>query len=380
MRLRRLLFVLLLFIGSALVYGQTGATMDIQVIEPLPELPFATFVVGNTLPVTSTIFTVSMDLSAVPGLPPNAEVQIYGEFAWQDIGSSGPELMAKFLTEPFRPRNFTNTDLGRSIRALQDETVESVINRNLRKGKPVGSYYLTMWLHFSKRPSSGLSLANGSNETPFTGVNGNGTLLVRQSLNKPIEVVNPTQTLIITEPQPESIFDAGNVTASWSSVQGVSFYKVKAYYKRSPSQSLDDALRSGEPIINDVEVGLQTSVNLRTLMTRDWTAGKTVVMQVVGVINGIGQNNIYSQPISFNIRPQMNAAMQTVLNSLSTLTQTFSNSLPPEILNMLVNGGMVINEIRLEDGSVLSETQVQAIVTYLQAHPGDILNVTFRQP
>lgn len=375
MKIRRLVFALFLFLGSTLVYGQTGASLDIQVIDPLPELPIGTFAIGNSIATNQTVFTVSMDVSNVPGLPPNAEVQIYGEFSWKDVGSSNFESMAQFITKPFRPRSFTNNDLGNSdIKILKAQTQSDVIERNIRKGKPVGTYKLIMWLHAPK-PGFPVTLNQGNNNVKHPV----GTFLA-VSNEVIMEIQNPSQTLTINEPMMDAVCDAGNVTASWTSIQGVSSYKIKANYKRYLSQSLDDALRSGEPIIDNADVGLQTSVNLRTLLNREWIPGKQVVFQVTAIINGVGQSTIYSQPVSFTIRPQMSAALQNVMNNLSTVMQSFASAIPPAILNQMVTGNLVVNEIRLGDGTILSEAQVQQIVTYLQSHPNDILNITFVTP
>lgn len=366
-------FVVVLFIILGAIPALAQPRIQITASPDLTNLSFGSLTFSNDLPNNQVLFQV--DITGVPNLPGRDDVQIYGEVKWKENANASEDLMAKFLTVPFSRNkfSFTNIDLGSrgGITISKDQTYENVINRNLKKGKLIGQY--TMFLKLLRGPAPIATLAEAENIQA-----GHPSFLASDVQVLLIESV--VQNLVITEPTIGDIFDAGNVTASWTPLNGVSSYKVKANYLRYPTQSPEDALRSGEPLIDDKDVGIQTSVNLRTLMTREWTPGKTVVLQVYGIIPGVGSSNIYSQPVTFLIRPQMNAAMQTIINNLSILTQTFASSLPPNLLNQLGSGNVVINEIRLEDGTVLSEAQITAIIRYLQANPANVLNVSYRQP
>ncbi|MCE1190356.1 MAG: hypothetical protein LWX56_14605 [Ignavibacteria bacterium] len=361
----KLLFSLFVVVFSQLAMAQpVSASMSIVVRKPLPAMDFGSFVIGNDLPRQYDVFSVI--LGGVNGRP----VQIYGKLSWVDIGSNTPELMVEFISRRFPARTFTNADLGTFIPIKNHKEINSVIQRNLAKGKPVGRYILELVLLDPISPRDGDDWNLGAAFSP-------DKVLATAVSNEDLVMENPTQTFVITEPT-LPIVDAGNVQATWTPVTGVSYYKIRACYKRTPDQNMGDALRSGVPIINDKNVGVMTSVNLRQYMDRDWEPGKFVVFQVTGYIEGIGQQTIVTQPVNFLIRPQVSAQQQPLVNSLTIAAQNFLNSLPPQFVSNLINGNIAITEIRDENGNVITQAQVAQIVAFLQAHPDAIKNIVLR--
>jgi hypothetical protein len=193
--------------------------------------------------------------------------------------------------------------------------------------------------------------------------------------------------------------DPGNVVAIWNSISGATQYRVRANIRRLPTQSLEEALASGNPIINDRVVNA-TTVNLRTILDREWAVGQEIVLQVAALIPGVGQEPIYSQPISFlltnntqtlgggtgggggttpvTIIPLSPTQIVQIGNILSA-QPALVNILPPAVLQALVSGNLALT-LRNGDGSPITPQQLQATLNYLQANPSQLLNIIYRRP
>ena len=65
--------------------------------------------------------------------------------------------------------------------------------------------------------------------------------------------------------------------------KGASNYK-KSKYCPDGSSSAEAALKSANPLIDNREVGDVTSVDLRTILDRQWLGGQKVVFSVTAII------------------------------------------------------------------------------------------------
>lgn len=348
--------------------------LNLTVIDPLPRLDFGAFIIANNITGAPTIFRVDITK------PPAARVFISGELYWVDVNNSDQGVLSSFTTKLITVNSFTNNDLGNAIRLESHNENETLIRKNLAKGKPTGVYTLTLRLH-AKLPR------------PL----GDIDTLVDTEIRE-LSFTNPSQTLAIILPQQGMQLDPGNVVAIWNTITGAEKYRILANVRRFPSQSLEDALNSGNPIINNREV-LATTVNLRTLLDREWTAGQEIVLQVKAIIPGVGSEPIFSQPISFYLTNQNNSGnppsggsggvgnfsvvplTPTQVIQIGTILSSqpgIAALLPQAMLQGLASGNLVLN-LRNGDGTPITAQQVQQLLTYLQQNPGQLLNVLFRR-
>ncbi len=347
MRNAKTFFILafLILIGAREAQSQS---MSLQLIinEPLPALDFAGFVISNDLTNTPEVFRVII-------FPEGQRVYLKGLMQWQDVGTTGWRQLVSFTTNVFTSRTFTNRQLGTGDLRVQDSEVNTAaIEDNLAKGKPVGEYrlYLEVWLENGTAPAA--------------------------SAEKYMTFFNPSQTLSLMSPLQGTSYDPGTVIATWTSLTGVTNYKIRANVRTNPSQSLEDALAQGNPLINDKDVGNVTTANLRPLLDREWQGGQEVVVQVFANIPGpAGGSNVFSPVVNFYI----NAPNNTQQQALNAALQQIVAQLPPAILNQLgpylTNANLQLTGILKEDGSMLTTAELTAIFAYLQTHPENIVNI-----
>lgn len=347
MRIAKTLFILafVLILGVRETKSQTISFFDFTVNEPLPALDFAGFIITNDLTNTPEVFRVIIQ-------PAGVDVFLKGTIRWRDVGQTTFENLISFTTIVFPSQTFTNRQLGTGQIRVQNSDVNTpAVERNLAKGKPVGDYELTLELYYA-----------------------NGTLY--NTVQRRLTFFNPSQTLNLIQPLQGASFDPGTVIATWTSLTGVTNYKVRANVRTSPSQSLEDALAQGNPLINNKDVGNVTTVNLRNLLDREWQGGQEVVLQVSANIPGPGGGtNVFSPIVNFYINASSNASLQ----AQNTALQQLISQLPPAILNQLgpylTNTNLQLTGIVREDGSMLTTTELTQILQYLQLNPESIQNI-----
>jgi hypothetical protein len=193
-----------------------------------------------------------------------------------------------------------------------------------------------------------------------------------------LSFTNPTQTLALVFPIQGVSLDPGNTIAVWNPITGASHYLVRAAKRLTPNQSFEDALRSGNPYINNKRVD-GTTANLRLLLDREWSPGDEIVVQVIAVVQGIGEDYLYATPISFFLVQQLNAQSIATINTITTIAQPFLSQLNPALVQSLMSGQVTITGFQTGDGQILSATDVQNVLNYLSAHPNEVLNIIFRQ-
>ncbi|MCF8396367.1 MAG: hypothetical protein K9H06_20925, partial [Melioribacteraceae bacterium] len=271
-RLKLIVSTLVVILCLPLMINAQNITMT--VIEPLPEIPFAAFAMANSLEGAPRMFYAS--------ITGNGEYKLRGSAGWSSdgTGSNYTDIFV-FTTENFTvngSRTVYNDDLGSKIPILETDTPDDdAIEENIRRGKPTGRYLLTVQL----LDASGNVLASADKDLVFT---------------------NPAQTLIIRSPETASFQGVGAVIAEWDEVIGASSYIVRANVRSNPSQSLEEALDFGSPIIDSRDVGNTTTVNLRTILSREWAPGQEIVLQVSAVVPGLsgtGDSELSSEIINF---------------------------------------------------------------------------------
>jgi hypothetical protein len=182
--------------------------------------------------------------------------------------------------------------------------------------------------------------------------------------SKDVTFANPSQTLSIITPEANSIQSVGSVIARWSSLNGVQKYKIKLNLRTSPSQSLEEALQSGTPLINNKEVaGTVTNADLRSLLEREWLPGQELVLQVAAVVGGLGGgNDLKSEIINFQIAKGSDSQVSNTRNALVTLLMQLQNEQATLFVAELNNASMDNVRFYNNEGSEISFTQFQSIV------------------
>lgn len=345
--IKKLSLVILFFTGIS--FAQI-TQFQIQIVQ-VPQLDFSSVasLTLNDLKGAPTIFKIVI-------APEEVSVVLRGEFYWTDIGK--PEVqLAWFKTTAFSSRTITNQQLGDNIRIAESEVNNTAIEDNLRKGKPVGKYRLV------------LKLFDAS---------GNQITSVPNPIEEQMEFLNPTQTLSFITPVIGEVYDQGSVIASWSSVNGVSEYKILANKRTNVNQSLEEILNSGNPLINNRSVGVLTTVNLATILDRQWNPGDEVVVQVSAIVQGLGGNSIIKgEPVSFAIRDPNAVVQQQFSQQLSNFLANFPGI--SGFTTLLSNGQITISRIEDENGLAMTAAQVQALLLLFQANPSKVISSTLVQ-
>lgn len=354
----RLRSVLLAILFPVLVYAQ-NYDIKIIVFEPLPALDFAGFIVTNGLQGTPNVFQIIVNTPTTP----ETKVRLQGKFYWKDVDKSTEEQMLEFMTRPLAAGTIMNSDLGVKIRLESHNEVDEVLNRNLAKGKPVGTYRLIMTLF----PETG--------DIPLSPI---------VSDTKILKFENPTQTLSILTPTQGMTLDEGDINVSWTGVNAIkgdlnSYYYIRANQRTNSNQSLESVMESGN--YKDVTLtGTSTSANLKSLgFGSNWLPGQEIVVQVCAKIGGIGGGETFkSQPVSFRLQQTINPATVLLTNTLNPMLQQFSSSIPQAIFNQFLQSSITIYGITDENGNVMSQADIQRLLNYLQSHPSDIVRILFK--
>ncbi|MGD8778257.1 MAG: hypothetical protein PVH88_04770 [Ignavibacteria bacterium] len=348
--------VALTFLTCFLIFSSVSKAQDVSVdlivFEPLPEIEFAAFAAANNLSGQPRVFQVVLN-------PAGQIVSLHFAVEWKKIGESSFQRFFSFETEPFIARNFYNDEIGSTdIRVKDTESNSDLTEENLEKGKPTGAYKISVSV-FDE----------------------NGSLL--DSDVQEMEFLNPTQTLSIRSPQPGSEQDIGGVLAEWDEINGVTNYFVKANVRESKAQSLEEALDSGVPLINNKDVGVATSVNLRTLLEREWFAGQEIIFQVGAFISGPnGGTKIYSEIVNFYLPIVLQVQGDGLEESLKDVIQDYDDDKAAQLLAKIQSGEIQLTDITVEkyDGtswSFMTMPELQSLMEYFQSNPDAVISIKF---
>ena len=341
--MKKLLFLLFLigqfFIASAQTYH-----VDLQVAS-LAESTLAPFIFSNDLTGAPRIFAVSIS-------PEQGTVRVRFELYWKQDLNSGYEWLLTFRTKLFQARSFFNTDLGSSILVGRNSSNGDLIEENRKRNKLTGAYRLDVYL----MDENGNQLATDSESFEFS---------------------NPAQTLSVLSPLQGSIENIGGVLAEWTQLDGVEYYQILANVKDESTQSLEDALETGTPLINNVQVGVVTSVDLRTILQREWLPGQEIAFQVSAMpIGGSPADLIRSEIVSFYLDDPSNPIDKQASDEMMNLLQSIPDGLGSDLLNKLISGEIGISDINWEDtGLPMTPEEIQDFLNYMKEHPSNLISI-----
>lgn len=337
MKLKLFLFFLLFIISAS-----PQNSINLTVFPSLTNTDFSSLIPSNELQNNVRIFCVEINPQGIP-------VVVKGVFEWRKAGTNSFLELGNFTTDSFTSRNFCNEELGSANLSIRNfNSNRDLLDENLRIGVPSGTYRINLMLYDA---TGEILLAQDSEELSF---------------------LNPSQTIQILNPRSGLTYDVGNVIIEWTSVSGVDNYSITANTRTNPNQSLEEALNSGTPLVNNRNVGLTNSANLRELLQRELEPGSEIVVQVVANVSGpFGGNRLFSQIVNFNVISPDSPALQVLNMRLRNILSRFPNS---SLHSLLENNQINLAEItiRRDDGTIMS---LEEFLDFLESNPENILRI-----
>ena len=369
--------LLLMLFCSGLMFGQYSLTASAMDQTTLDFTQIANLKNSSAISGQIQFFTAHI---TKPAGKENEALRLYGKLGWVDVDGTSYENMAEFLTEPFTLNDINNQQFGTVIPIADTKSNSNAIDKNIAKGKLVGTYNLTFRLYHATDPNRIGRLASvpslADYPTSFT-------------------IQNPTQTISIIDPVfGDSKNVTENVSISWTQVDGIPGKKNDAYYwiranKILAGETPDGALSKGNLYVDSKLTGNpSTSTNWQTIKRKDWSIGDNVVVVVSAIFpDGL---ELKSAPVVFSVSGnaggadtthhnepggQISPFNQALIGIFATLPLNISSLIPQSFLQSLTNGQLVINDITL-DGVTFSLGQLQSLMQVLAANPSRIQSLT----
>lgn len=340
--------ILILVFNVNSIKAQDQFDVKLNIFPDLYAIDFAAFAVANNLGGAPRIIEIFM----TPGI----RVIVEGTIRWKDPESQVIGTLFTFETYPFISKTIYNDDIGNTdIRIKSSDAPGELAEDNLKKGKPTGTYYIQITVRDENRNF----LDSDEAELNF---------------------LNPAQTLSIRTPEEGSVQNIGGVLAEWDEVTGASSYSIRANIRKNTNQSFEEALKSGNPLINDKNVGLVTSVNLRELLEREWLPGQEIVFQVSANVAGPGGDKpLYSNIINFRFEAANAEETESLNQSFTNLFQNFGDQGSSRIISLLQSGQIDFSDVTItsEDGQIMTIAEFQSLMNYLETNPDAVINIRY---
>lgn len=341
MKILKIVLLSSLLLAAASVDIKAQHTVDLQVFQPLPEIDLSAFIYTN-------------DISGLPRImcflinPKGDQVVLELNIEWQPANGGSFQGLLSVVTNPFTARDFCNDEFGSSdISIAQSTSNQTAIEELRRSGRPTGKFRINVNIQ-----------GGGDGDSEI------------------IEFSNPAQNFVILTPESGSSHDIGAVLASWEDIAGASSYKVKVAERSSPTQSLDDAIESGNPYV-DADVGLVTVANLRTLLQREWVPGQEMVMQIEANIPGPdGGSKLFSNIVNFYLSDLTDGSVKMITLELTELLQLLDDGTGSDLLQDIIDNGVTLLGIRRSDGTPLTADEIMRLLDFLKNNTNTIIDLT----
>lgn len=342
-----LLFLILTFRANPQI-----SSFDLILYDNITTIDFGNLAFINGLASTQSIFYVEMAPQGVP-------VRLQGKIEWQrTIDARNRELFVNFRTNTFASRNFYNTDLGGSdIQMDYYNVTQSVVSDLIALGRPSGIFWITLE------------------------VIGPDNTVVQKSDVEQIVFLNPTQSIMVTNPVNGGTESEWNVFVNWTQVTGAASYTIKINNRRDPNQSPEEALAQGNPVLDMTIPATNLTATTLTLtpdaLARPWAQGDEIVLQVSAYVEGPGGGNtLYSNIVSFFIGSEATATPAGVQNALIVLLNSLeSDSVAGDLAKRLLSGEIQLTGTIMLDGQPISLQQLLELLQQL-INSGSIIGIT----
>ncbi len=341
-------------IAVLLVFSQNRlsaqASIDLIIFPELNTVDFAAFDFTSTRNVSQRLIQVNIN-------PPGAEVIVEGKVDWKKDERSGFQELFRFRTKKFISRSFSNDEINNSEIEIDNTSFNSSLTSEIIKlGKPSG----VIGIEIRLLDSRGNFLDNDNEEISF---------------------LNPTAPTIIL-PVEGSSYDIGSIIVQWTASIGVTSYKIKANYAPDNAANPEQALNSGNPLIDDRDVGTVTSVRLNDILNRELLADTNIVIVVKAFVQGPGGGDVLSSPL-VTFKTNSTGTETTVVKignpDLVRLANLLPNQLSKEFRDKLINGDIMPEQIQFSDenGNSLSFSDFVSILNFLEQNNDAIITVIF---
>ncbi len=342
---------LLVFLLLTSLNAQQGISIQLDIFQDLSTIDLAAFMQDKNIANQPRIMRVSI-------FPENVEVIVEGFVEWKKDENSSFVRVVYFKTNPFLSRSFYNDELDNGDLIYKESELNSnIISDIVNIGKPRGIFRVVLKV---QDINSG---AQDEEERTFTFLN--------------------TTAPEITSPLESEEVDVGNIIITWDKSIGASSYIVKANYKNDES-SAEDALNSGNPLVDNLEVDANTTqINLTNYLGREVLPDTNVVVSVAAKIEGAGEVLfLRSKPRVFRTSSTAGGeteSMRVVNPVILRLANFLQNKISPELVNKLLNGEISPEKVKIFDseGTQLDFSDLNAILDYLDQNERSIISVEF---
>lgn len=347
------LTVIIVLIASLSLSAQTQ-NISFEILQDLSSLDPGAFLITNNVSGQPRIFHVTI-------ITDRPKVIIEGRVDWKQSLSSSYKQLLTFKTFSFTPRSFFNDELGFADIKIDRVDGDKDLGKELvTRGKPTGVLRIFLKM-FDER---GNFLADNS------------------SSNNEILFFNPTApSLFLPKDVPFEV-TVGNAQISWSDVQGVLRYKVKASI-RSENQSLLEALQSSDPVV-DADVGTLLSINLAQHKRRELLEGQRIAVIVSAIVSQSGrETELVSEPRELKIIGSASSSSNTAKSISAEMLRlaTFLSKLnvSNNIIDKISSGQITLEQLQFfdENNQPILLSDFMTILSLLENQPDLVISATF---
>lgn len=325
------------------------ASINLIIFPELSSIDFAAFDFTSSRNISQRLIQIVIS-------PPGIEVIVEGKVDWKKDEPSGFQELFRFRTKKFLSRTFSNDEINNSDIEIENTSFNSDLTSDIIKlGKPAGVVGIELRLLDPR----GNFISKDYDEISF---------------------LNPTAPSIIL-PVEGSSYDIGSIILQWTASVGVTSYKVKANYAADNTTNLESALNSGNPLIDDYDVGTVTSIRLNDILKRELLTDTNIVVVVKAIVQGPGGGDVLSSPL---VMFKTNATgVKTVTLSgnpdLVRLANLLQNQISNQIRDKLINGEIQPEQIQLSDenGNTISFSEFVTILNFLEQNNNSIISIKY---
>lgn len=325
------------------------ASINLIIFPELSSIDFAAFDFTSSRNISQRLIQIVIS-------PPGIEVIVEGKVDWKKDERSGFQELFRFRTKKFLSRTFSNDEINNSDIEIENTSFNSNLTSDIiKKGKPSGVVGIELRL-----------------------LDPRGNFISKDY--EEISFLNPTAPSIIL-PVDGSSYDIGSIILQWTASVGVTSYKIKANYVADNITNLESALNSGNPLIDDYDVGTVTSIRLNDILKRELLTDTNIVVVVKAIVQGPGGGDVLSSPL---VMFKTNATgVKTVTLSgnpdLVRLANLLQNQISNQIRDKLINGEIQPEQIQLSDenGNTISFSEFVTILNFLEQNNNSIISIKY---
>ncbi|MEG8945821.1 hypothetical protein [Rosettibacter firmus] len=352
--LKRICYFFFFILYISIVKAQTP-TIQLNILGDLSTIDFAALAIEENLQNQPRIMQVIIN-------PPGIEVIVEGKIEWRKELNKAPVKVAEFRTKPFISRIFSNDELNKDIELVKKEYNDNIVSEIREIAKPTGIFNIEVNLYY-----------------PVD----NPTLVSSDS--KELIFLNPSPPIILS-PNEGSVENIGSILVTWTKSLGANSYKILANYLK-PGETYEQALNSGNPLVNNKEVEDTSSINLVDYLDRELISDTTIVLAIKAVVNRPGgPDELMSPIVSFRIGKQISDAseitnIEKVTNiELERLINLLRDHIDEDALNILRSGNINFEQIQFfdENGNAISFSDLTGILNHLELDRTSIISGNFR--